>query len=60
MERHRHVVLAGSRERIADELARLVVGHIEAERPDGEAQLVALVPGRPNRLVHVAHKRVQL
>jgi hypothetical protein len=36
MKRHRHVVFPRDRKGIADKLARFVVGHVEAERPDGE------------------------
>ena len=55
-----HIVFPGDRERIADELARLLVGHVETERPHGETQFVPGVSRRSDRLDHVADERLQL
>ncbi len=55
-----HIVLPGDREGIADELARLLVGHVETEGPHGETQFVPGVSRRSDRLDHVADERLQL
>ena len=55
-----HVVFPGDRERIADELARLLVGHVEAEGPDGETQFVPGISRRPDRLDQLVDERLQL
>src|SRR5439155_21339953 len=43
-----------------DELARLLIGHVETEGPHGETQFLPRVPRDPDRLDHLSDERLQL
>jgi hypothetical protein len=55
-----HIVFASDGERIADELARFIVGHLKTEGSDRETQFAPGVSGRADCAFHVVNERLEL
>ena len=56
MKAHGHVVFPSDRKRIANELPRFLVGHVETERTNGKTQFVPGIARRSDGLDHIAGK----